>query len=103
MPRETYELVGPDALTSDTITAIWTEALGRPVRYGGDDLDTLEQRLKAVAPGWLAYDMRLMMRRYQQDGAVASKAEVDRLAVLLGRQPGSYRDFAIAMAAQWAS
>jgi hypothetical protein len=46
--------------------------------------------------------MRLMMRRYQQDGAVASKAEVDRLAGLLGRQPRSYRDFAIATAAEWA-
>jgi uncharacterized protein YbjT (DUF2867 family) len=103
LPRETYELVGPDALTSDTITAIWAEALGRSVRYGGDDLDTLEQRLKAVAPGWLAYDMRLMMRRYQQDGAVASKAEVDRLATLLGRQPRSYRDFAVATAAAWAN
>ncbi|RKF50730.1 NmrA/HSCARG family protein [Paraburkholderia fungorum] len=102
LPRETYELVGPDALTSDTIAAIWAEALGRPVRYGGDDLDTLEQRLKAVAPGWLAYDMRLMMRRYQLDGAVASHAEVERLAALLGRQPRSYRDFAVATAAAWA-
>jgi hypothetical protein len=50
----------------------------------------------------IAYDMRLMMGRYQQDGAVASKAEIERLATLLGRQPRSYRDFAVAMAATWA-
>ena len=62
----------------------------------------LEQRLKAAAPAWLAYDMRLMMSRYQQDGAVASKAEVERLATLLGRAPSSYRDFARDMAAAWA-
>ncbi|WP_144107747.1 NmrA/HSCARG family protein [Paraburkholderia sp. BCC1886] len=101
LPRETYELVGPDALTAESITLIWAEALGRPVRYGGDDLDLLEQRLKAAAPSWLAYDMRLMMRRYQQDGAVASPQEIARLATLLGRQPRSYREFATAMAAAW--
>ncbi|OAJ56938.1 NmrA family transcriptional regulator [Paraburkholderia ginsengiterrae] len=102
LPRETYELAGPDAITSEAVVSIWAEALGRTVRYGGDDLDVLEQRLKAVAPGWLAYDMRLMMSRYQQDGAVASPAEIGRLATLLGRQPRSYRDFAMEMATAWA-
>ncbi|REE22757.1 uncharacterized protein YbjT (DUF2867 family) [Paraburkholderia sp. BL27I4N3] len=102
LPRETYELVGPDAITSETVASIWAEALGRTVRYGGDDLDVLEQRLKAAAPGWLVYDMRLMMSRYQQDGAVASQAQIDHLATLLGRQPRSYRDFAVEMAAAWA-
>ncbi|MGF6852339.1 NmrA/HSCARG family protein [Paraburkholderia sp. CI3] len=102
LPGETYELVGPDVINAQTVVSIWAEALGRPVRYGGDDLDVLEQRLKSVAPAWLAYDMRLMMGRYQQDGAVASGADVERLATLLGRQPRSYRDFAVAMAAAWA-
>jgi uncharacterized protein YbjT (DUF2867 family) len=102
LPRETYALVGPDALTAQSVVKIWAEALARPIRYGGDDLVLLEQRLKTVAPAWLAYDMRLMMNRYQQDGAVASSAEVARLAALLGRQPRSYRDFAVATAAEWA-
>jgi uncharacterized protein YbjT (DUF2867 family) len=103
LPRETYELVGPDVIDAETVVSIWAEALGRPVRYGGDDLNVLEQRLKSDAPAWLAYDMRLMMGRYQQDGAVASKSEVERLAALLGRQPRSYRDFAVTMAAEWAT
>jgi uncharacterized protein YbjT (DUF2867 family) len=102
LPRETYELVGPHALTAESIVRIWAEALGRPIRYGGDDLDILEQRLKSVAPAWLAYDMRLMMRRYQQDGAVASAAQIEHLSALLGRSPRSYRDFAVATAAAWA-
>jgi uncharacterized protein YbjT (DUF2867 family) len=102
LPRETYELVGPDTLTAESIVKIWADALGRPVRYEGDDLDILEQRLKSVAPAWLAYDMRLMMQRYQQDGAVASTEQIGRLSTLLGRPPRSYRDFAVAMAAAWA-
>lgn len=102
LPRETYELVGPDVINAQAVVSIWADALGRPVRYGGDDLGVLEQGLKSVAPAWLAYDMRLMMGRYQQDGAIASRADVERLATLLGRQPRSYRDFAVATAAAWA-
>jgi uncharacterized protein YbjT (DUF2867 family) len=102
LPRETYELVGPDALTAQKIVEIWSEVLGKTVGYGGDDLDVLEQRMKAFAPAWLAYDMRLMMARYQQDGAVASAVEVERLAALLGRSPRSYREFAVEVASTWA-
>ena len=101
-PRETYELVGPEAIGAESVAAIWSEALGRPIRYGGDDLDQLEQRLRAFAPPWHAYDLRLMFRRYQTDGAAALDSEVERLETLLGHPPRSYRDFARAMAAEWA-
>ena len=101
LPRETYELVGPEALTGATAAALWSDVLGRPIDYAGNDLDTLEQRLKGFGPAWLAYDMRLMMRRYQQDGAVATTAEIARLTDLLGHAPRSYRDFAESAAASW--
>jgi uncharacterized protein YbjT (DUF2867 family) len=101
-PRAVYELVGPDALTGETLAALWNEVLGRAVQYAGDDLEGLEQRLKAFGPAWLAYDMKLMMRRYQEDGAVATAEDVSRLAGLLGNPPRSYRDFATSAAAEWA-
>jgi uncharacterized protein YbjT (DUF2867 family) len=102
LPPETYELVGPDSLTGEAIAAIWSEVLDRPIRYGGDDLVTMEQRLKAMLPGWHALDLRLMFQRYQSDGAVATEADIARLTALLGRPPRSYRDFAKDAAAQWA-
>ena len=101
LPTETVELVGPDCLTGPALAELWTGVLGRPIRYAGDDLDAMEQKMRAAAPGWLAYDMRLMMRRYQQDGAAATPVELDRLTTLLGRAPRSYRDFAKAAAKQW--
>lgn len=101
LPRAVYELVGPDALTGDHLAALWRHVLDRPIRYAGDDLEGLEQRLKAVGPSWLAYDMRLMMRRYQEDGAIATAHDVARLAGLLGHPPRSYRDFAAAASAAW--
>ena len=102
LDRVTYDLVGPHALTGTEIAALWSQALGRPIRYAGDALDGMEQRLKAVLPAWHAYDLRLMFQRYQQDGAVASPAEIGRLTALLGHAPRSYRDLVQAAAAQWA-
>jgi uncharacterized protein YbjT (DUF2867 family) len=101
LSRETYELSGPDALTGSQLAAVWSEALGREVRYGGDALDIFERNIKAMAPAWKAYDMRAMMRRYQADGAVASAQDLTRLTQLLGRPPRAYREFAHEIAEQW--
>ena len=100
--RETYALVGPDSLTGEGIAAIWSEALGRTVRYGGDDLVVMEQRLKTMLTAWHALDLRLMFSRYQADGAVATADDIARLTKLLDRAPRSYRAFAKEAAAQWA-
>ena len=100
--RETYELVGPDGLSGEDIAAIWSEALGRTVRYGGNDLVSMEQRLKTMLPAWHALDLRLMFSRYQTDGAVATADDIAHLTKLLGRAPRSYSAFAKDAAAQWA-
>jgi len=103
LPGATYTLAGPDALTGEGIAAIWGEALGRPISYGGDDLVTMEQRLKATMPAWHALDLRLMVGRYQADGAVATADELVRFTALLGHAPRSYRDFARDALVQWAN
>ena len=102
LPDVTCPLVGPDRLDGASLAALWSEVLDRPIRYGGDDLDALEARMKTFSPNWLAYDLRLMMERYQSDGAAASPDEIARTtAVLGGRAPRSYRAFAEAAAQQW--
>jgi uncharacterized protein YbjT (DUF2867 family) len=99
LARETYTLAGPDALTGEGIAAIWSETLGRAIRYGGDDLTSMEQRL---TPAWHALDLRLMMGRYQSDGAVSTADDIARLTALLGHAPRAYHGFARDAAAQWA-
>ena len=102
LPRKIVEVSGPDPLTGPALAKIWSGILGREVRYGGDDLEALEKQLKAFAPAWKAFDLRAMYRRYQQDGAVATRAHVEELTALLGRAPRSYQDFAAATAREWA-
>lgn len=85
LPRETMDVVGPDAMTGETATAAWSRALGREIRYGGDDLPAFEAQLAQAAPSWMAYDMRVMMDRIQRHGMKPVDGTVQRLEVLLGR------------------
>jgi len=102
LPTDVIDVVDPEVLTGDGLARIWTEVLEREVSYGGDDvLDGLEQQLTAFMPGWMAYDMRLMMRRFQVDGMLAAPGTDERLRALLGRPMRSYRDFATDTAATW--
>jgi uncharacterized protein YbjT (DUF2867 family) len=93
LPRETIEIVGPDALTGDALAALWSEVSGRPVSYAGDDLAAFEKQARARSPSWAAHDMRLMVRGFQQHGMVAKPGNLDRLAGLLGRPMRTYCDF----------
>jgi uncharacterized protein YbjT (DUF2867 family) len=95
LPLERINLVGPDTLTGADVAAIWTEVLGRPIAYPGDDTAAFEQNLRQFMPAWMAYDMRLMSERFLSDGMVPEAGDVERLTTLLGRPLHSYRDFAV--------
>lgn len=99
LPSETINLVGPDTLTGADLAAIWSETLGRPVVYGGDDPTGFEQNLSNIMPKWMAYEMRLMAERYVSDGMVPQAGDVERLTQILGRPLHSYREFASQLAA----
>lgn len=91
-------LVGPDILTGQAIAGIWSDVLGKPVVYPGDDTLGFEKNLRAFMPGWVAFDMRLMSERFISDGMIPEAGDVDRLTHLLGRRLHSYRDFATQIA-----
>jgi hypothetical protein len=81
------------------VAAIWSDVLGRPIVYGGDDPSAFEQNLASFMPKWTAYDMRLMAERFVSDGMIPEAGDVERLTRLLGRPLHSYRDFVSALAA----
>lgn len=97
LPSETLNLVGPDTLTGEGAAAIWSELLGRPIHYAGDDPQGFEQNMATFMPAWMAYEMRLMAERYVSDGMLPQPGDRERLVQMLGRPLHGYRDFARAL------
>jgi uncharacterized protein YbjT (DUF2867 family) len=98
LPVEVINLVGPDTLTGTALASIWSDVLGPPVAYGGDDPSGFEQNLAGFMPKWMAYEMRLMAERYVSDGMVPEAGDVERLVRMLGRPLHTYRDFVTQLA-----
>ncbi|PIK73623.1 NmrA family transcriptional regulator, partial [Methylobacterium frigidaeris] len=98
LPLDRINVVGPETLTGEGVAAIWSEVLGRPVAYGGDDTAGFERNLRQFMPGWMAYDMRLMAERFLTDGMVPEAGDVERLTSLLGRPLRTYRALAAEIA-----
>lgn len=99
LPMERINVVGPDTLTGPAVAAIWSDVLGRPITYAGDDTAGFEQNLRQFMPSWMAFDMRLMSERFISEGMVPERGDVERLTTLLGRPLHSYREFATQVAA----
>ncbi|TCV60246.1 NmrA/HSCARG family protein [Neorhizobium sp. S3-V5DH] len=93
LPLNRINLVGPETLTGTEIAAIWSDALGRPTAYAGDNTDAFESNLKQFMPPWMAFDMRMMGERFLTDGMLPENGDVARLEALLGRPLRTYRDF----------
>ena len=98
LPVETINLVGPDTLTGPQVAKIWSDLLGRPIVYGGDDPSGFEKNTASFMPKWTAYEMRLMAERYVTDGMIPEADDVERLTKILGRPLHTYRDFAAQIA-----
>ena len=90
LPRLTLDLVGPQAVTGESVAKTWGAALGREVVYAGDDATGFEQQLATFSPSWLAYDMRLMMEGIQRHGMHGTPGSRERLEAILGRPLRSY-------------
>ena len=101
LPREVIEIAGPDVLTGEALAMIWSGVLGKPVTYGGNDLDAWESVMAGAMPPWATYDLRLMLARFHVDGMLGKAHAVDILAGLLGHPPRNYRDFAEESAQAW--
>ena len=98
-----YNLNGPALLSGPKAAKIWSELLGRPVRYGGHDMDAFEATMREHAPAWSAFDIRMMYHGYLERGFAAELDDIDILVALLGHAPRTYEAFARETADSWKS
>jgi uncharacterized protein YbjT (DUF2867 family) len=98
---QTYDLVGPEAVTGTTTAAAWSAALGRPVAYGGDDLEAWEKQSLQYLPAWMAFDFKAMYTTFQKHGLTATPDAIERQTRLLGHAPRAFGAFARETAQAW--
>lgn len=87
---------GTEPLTGPSMAASWTAALGRPVRYGGDDIGPFIGMMSQVIPGfgdWERDDFTRMMAVTQELGCPATDADIAASRAVIGREPRRYADF----------
>ena len=98
---QTYDLVGPTVITGPGNAATWSRLLGREIKYAGHNFDQWEQQMRANAPAWTAFDLRMMFQGYFDRGFASTETEVTRVTKLLAHAPRSYDDFASETASLW--
>lgn len=96
---QTYSLVGPEALTGDHTAEIYSQILGRPIRYVGGDLEAWATAAAQTMEPWRVLDLKIMYDQFLRHGLRATPTEVTAMAGLLGREPRAFESFARELAA----
>jgi len=96
-----YPLHGPDALTGETVAATFSKHLGRPVRYGGNDLEEWAKQAQHMMPGWMVQELRAMYDFFQQHGMIARAEDFELQRQLLGKAPRSFDAFVSEVVSAW--
>jgi len=100
---KTYNLNGPELLSGPKVASIWSNLLGKEIRYTGHDMDAFEEQMRKKAPSWSAFDIRMMFQGYLERGFAAEAGDVETLTRLLGHAPRRYEDFAKETAVLWSA
>jgi uncharacterized protein YbjT (DUF2867 family) len=98
---QTIAIHGLDTLTGNEVARIYSQYVGRDVRYGGNDIDVWVQRVKNIMPQWKTRDFRVMYKFYQDHGMTASATDLEKEQKLLGHKPRRFEDFVREVAAEW--
>ena len=98
---QTYNVVGPDVLTGPGTAEAWGKALGREIRYAGEDMDAWEKQSLQYLPDWMVFEFRHMYEFFQKQGLVATREDLDRLTKVLGHPPRRFQDFVRQTAETW--
>jgi uncharacterized protein YbjT (DUF2867 family) len=71
MPIGTVGIAAADV--RDKNAALWSNLLGKEIKYTGHEFDQWEQRMRAQMPSWSTYDLRMMFQGYFDHGFASTK------------------------------
>ena len=93
VPAGPYPVVGPRSLTGPECAQVWSDALGVPVAYAGEDDDALVAALTAHLSGQRLADWLSSFRSLRGFAVKTKASEVEATARLLGHQPTDFTEF----------
>ena len=93
VPAGVYPIVGPELWTGPRVADVWSEALGMPVAYAGDDIERWRSSVGARMPLARANDFARTYRIIQRFGIPARARVIARTTALLGRPPRDFRSY----------
>ncbi|HEY3381946.1 MAG TPA: NmrA family NAD(P)-binding protein [Vicinamibacterales bacterium] len=96
-----FPLHGPRGLTGDDTARVYSEALGRPVRYAGDDLEAWAQQASTMFPPWMVHDFRIMYDYFITHGLLPSGRDFAAQEQVLGHAPRTFERFVAELAPDW--
>ncbi|MFL6167411.1 MAG: SDR family oxidoreductase [Ornithinibacter sp.] len=102
-PSGSYSLVGPRSLTGPQCARVWSDALGVPVRYLGDDDAALEAALTEHLSGHRRDDWLSSFRMLRGFAVKTSAKDLATTERLLGRPPTDFVDFVARVVAEHAA
>ncbi|MGH7566693.1 MAG: NmrA family NAD(P)-binding protein, partial [Gemmatimonadota bacterium] len=93
---ESHEVpvVGPDTWTGESIAEVYSEVLGREVRYTGDDLEAWAAGASGFLPEWLVHDLALMFEHFQRESLLPTDQQMDESRAALEHEARPFIDFA---------
>ena len=99
-PAGTHRVAGPRSMSGPEAAAAWARALGRPVRYTGDDAEAWERTAALrLPPGRKGADFRGSFAGLGRFRLAASRKDVAWTTAMLGRPPQDYADWAAGLVA----
>ena len=96
-----YPLIGAEVLTGQDVADIYARAVGREIRYGGNDLDVWEEKATHTLSGWLIQDLKSMYEFFQRQGLRASEEDFALQGEVLGHLPRCFHTFVKETVATW--
>jgi uncharacterized protein YbjT (DUF2867 family) len=96
----TYALVSAGTWTGASCAALWAEALGKDVRYAGNDIEPWRKTIGARMDAARAADFGRTYKVIQRFGIPANARALARCEKILGRPPRDYHSYVTEQAAK---
>lgn len=101
LSRQIFPLIGPESLTVNQTCELYGHYLGRPIQYGGDDLERWYENNKSYLPEWLLNDWKQMYMFFQRQGLKATVADYIQQEKILNHPPKSFESFVKETVLDW--